>query len=73
MDSDGRYYRCTFDRALMYPMIEMAGLAHHKVIENILYVYNRQNPLAVDRVDRAHQLRIEQELRNKKPYSGVCL
>ena len=73
LDSDGRYYRCTFDRALMYPMIEMAGLAHHKVIENILYVYNRQNPLAVDRVDRAHQLRIEQELRNKKPYSGVCL
>jgi len=73
LDHDGEYYRCTFDRALMYPMIEMAGPHHHKVVDKILYVYNRQNPLSVDRIDRQNQLRIEQELRDKKPYERIQL
>jgi len=73
LDHDGEHYKCTFDRALMYPMIEMAGPDHHRVVESVLYVYNRQNPLSVDRVDRSRQLRIEQELRNKKSYERVEL
>tara|TARA_R100000008_G_scaffold86885_1_gene82438 strand:+ start:10874 stop:12520 length:1647 start_codon:yes stop_codon:yes gene_type:complete len=73
LDKNGQHYRCTFDRALMYPMIEMAGPEHHKVIKKILYVYNRQNPLAVDRVDRTDQLRIEQHLRSQQPYDRIQL
>lgn len=70
-DRDGEYYRCTFDRALMYPMIEMSGPDHHAVIDRVMYVYNRENPLSVDRIDRANQLRIEKELRGKSSYSRV--
>lgn len=43
-DADGEYFRVTGDKALMYPMLEMAG---HKIrfISDILYVYNMENPL----------------------------
>jgi hypothetical protein len=73
LDHDGEYYRCTFDRALMYPMIEMAGPNHHKIIDKAMYVYNTQNPRSVHLVDRQNQLRIEQELRDKDPYERVQL
>ena len=73
LDHDGEYYRCTFDRALMYPMIEMAGPDHHKIVDKAMYVYNTQNPQSVHLVDRRNQLRIEQEIRNKKPYGRAQL
>lgn len=43
-DATGEYFRVTWDRALMYPMLEMAG---YKVrfVPDILYVYNMENPL----------------------------
>jgi glycosyltransferase involved in cell wall biosynthesis len=73
LDEDGEHYKCTFDRALMYPMIEMSGPEHHEIIDKVLYVYNRQNPLSVDRVDRQNQLRIEQHLRSGEPYERIRL
>jgi len=67
-DDDGEYYKCTFDRALMYPMVEMAGPKHHLAIDKVMYVYNTQNPRSVHHVDRENQLRIEQKLRDQQPY-----
>ena len=67
----GKYFPCTFDRALMYPMLEMAGPEHHRVIEKAMYVYNTQNPRSVHHVDRENQLRIEELIRNKKPYERL--
>jgi len=73
IDSDGFYYPCTFDRALMYPLLEMSGPKHCAFVEEILYVYNRQNPLSVDRTQRQKQLEIEARLRVCKPYSRIEL
>ena len=55
----------------MYPMVEMAGPEHFKPIGRVMYIYNRENPLAVDRVHRQEQLRIEAVLKNKKPYQRL--
>ena len=40
-------------------------------VNRIMYVYNRENPLAVDRVHRSEQLRIEAELRSKEPHERL--
>jgi len=72
LDHDGEMYKFTFDRAMMYPMIEMAQEAHYRTVLDVLYIYNRENPLSVDRVHRSEQLRIERELvYNKKPYARL--
>ena len=70
-DHDGEIYKCTFDQVMMYPMAEMAGPKHYRSINQVLYIYNRANPLSVDRVQRPDQLRIEKEIRNKTPYEKM--
>ena len=70
-DADGNFYKFTWDRVIMYPMIEMAGPKHFKPVDKITYVYNRDNPLAVDKVHRTDQLRIEAELKAKQPYDRL--
>jgi len=71
LDRDGNLYKFTFDQAMMYPMAEMAGPKHFREIRDVLYIYNRLNPLSVDRVHRSDQLRIEQDIRNRKPYQRL--
>ena len=71
LDHDGEMYKFTFDRAMMYPMIEMSGPEHYRTVLDVLCIYNRENPLAVDRVHRAEQLRIEREIANRKPYERL--
>lgn len=71
MDHDGDFYKFTWDRVIMYPMIEMSGQRHFRPVNRITYVYNRENPLAVDKVHRADQLRIEAELKQKTPHKRL--
>jgi glycosyltransferase involved in cell wall biosynthesis len=46
---NGRFFEATYDQAFMLPMIEMAG-DHVKLIDEILYIYNRVTPLNDDKV-----------------------
>ena len=71
LDADGQYFKFTWDRVIMYPMVEMAGREHFKPINEVLYVYNRANPISVDRVHRMEQLRIHYVLRDKQPYQRI--
>lgn len=71
MDLDGGFYKFTFDQAMMYPMAEMSGPQHFVEISEVMYVYNRRNPISVDRVHRQDQLRIEQQIRMKIPYDKL--
>jgi len=67
LDEQENFYRMTWDMAFMFPMMEMAGaLSIH--IPEILYCYNRQNPINDDKVDHSLQLRTEQIIRSKQPY-----
>ena len=71
IDHDGEFFKFTFDRVMMYPMVEMAGPKHITFINKVLYIYNRLNPISVDRAHRSEQLRIESVIRNMKPYERI--
>lgn len=61
----GDYYRTAADPATMWPMMEMATAQHIRYVDDILYVYNNNHPLA----ERGHGQRwteTEQFLTNLK-------
>lgn len=41
---NGEYPKYGFDRAFMYPLIEMSGNKHLRFIPKVLYIYNDLNP-----------------------------
>ena len=67
LDSEGKFYRMTWDLAFMFPMLEMAG-KKSCYIEKPLYVYNLGNPLNDHKVDNSYQMQLEREIRGKEPY-----
>jgi len=71
MNKAGQFWGTTSDQAMMWPMAEMAGPLHFRSITDVLYVYNRLNPLSDDRVNRRDQLLTEQIIRNKTPYVAL--
>jgi len=54
-DNKGKYLMSTYDRAIMYPMVEMAGVERIKYIDKILYVYNTSNPNNVYKINSKMQ------------------
>ena len=69
-DANGDYYKMAYDQAIMLPLLEMAG-NRCKYIPEILHVYNKENPLNVDKIKTQEQVRTAQEIRNKKPYKRL--
>ncbi len=65
-DKDGEFYKMTYDVAIMFPIMEMAGYEKVKYNDKVLYIYNRNNPISDDRVNQALQTGIHVEI-NKKP------
>lgn len=67
-DKDGRYYGVGWDVAFMMPMLEMSA---NRVlfIPNVLYCYNRFNPLSDDQIRQSDQHRVEMRVRNGKKYN----
>ena len=66
-DEDGTYYGVGWDVAFMMPMLEMA---HERVlfIPNVLYVYNRANPISDDVIRQDDQHRVEMRIRSLPKY-----
>ena len=50
-----KYYEMTYDQAIMLPLLEMAS-ERSKYIPQILYVYNKDNPLNVDKIKADNKL-----------------
>jgi hypothetical protein len=69
-DSDGRFFVTAGDVAQMCALLEMAG-SHGRFVPEVLYLYNRENPLNDDKVDRAGQQRTEREIRAKARYGRL--
>lgn len=67
---DGRYFATTWDLAMMYPMIEMAG-RRIKSVKELLYVYNDTNPLNDVKIKGDDQRQNAQLIRKKKPYQRL--
>ncbi|MBI1814655.1 MAG: glycosyltransferase family 2 protein [Deltaproteobacteria bacterium] len=70
-DSDGRFFATAGDVAHMFTLMEMAG-PRARFVAEVLYLYNRENPLNDDKVDRAAQHRTEMEIRGKARYGRVA-
>lgn len=66
-DVDGEYFKVACDVATMIPMLEMAG-DRFKYIQNVLYVYNRRNPISDDVINSQDQQRIDKLIRTRKRY-----
>jgi hypothetical protein len=70
-DSIGDFYKMTYDVAIMFPIMEMAGYEKVKFNDTILYVYNRSNPISDDRVNQQLQWDIHGEISNKPSFNKI--
>jgi glycosyltransferase involved in cell wall biosynthesis len=68
MDPYGRYYKTAWDLAIMYPLLELCGGQGCKFIEQLLYVYNMDNPLNDCIAHKTLQNDTAQQILKKAPY-----
>lgn len=67
----GDYVSMAPDLSFQFPMLEMCGVDKSRYISEILYVYNRENPMQEAKTNQLEINRIEQMLRGKKPYETL--
>lgn len=70
-DSNGGFYKMTYDVAIMFPILEMAGVEKVAFNDTILYIYNRNNPISDDRVNQQMQWDIHTEISNKPTFNKI--
>jgi len=68
LDDKERWLTSAADMAFMFPMLEMAGL-WIRFIPDVLYVYNKANPLRRDKVALGDQLRYDKLIRARPKYA----
>ncbi|MFZ5953487.1 MAG: glycosyltransferase family 2 protein [Candidatus Dependentiae bacterium] len=69
-DDDGNFLMMTWDKAMMAPMIEMAG-DRYRFINEILYIYNNANPISDHRIDHQLQLSLMHKILAKPSYQRL--
>lgn len=68
-DEKGVWLPHTYDKAIMFPMLEMCEVGKVKFIREVLYIYNSQNPLNVSKVNkRENKQTYGKWIRTKKQY-----
>ena len=67
INKNGQYFSVAWDLAIMFPMLEMAG-NRQEFLEELLYVYNDQNPISDHLIRRKEQISVAKEIRRKKIY-----
>ncbi len=67
VDQNGNFFSVAWDLALMFPMLEMAG-NRQEFVNDILYVYNDQNPISDHKIRRKEQILAAKEIRRKRIY-----
>jgi glycosyltransferase involved in cell wall biosynthesis len=70
LEPDGRFCDGAWDMVFMFPMLEMAGHRSY-FIDQILYVYNRSNPLNEDKVNHRKIIESEMRIRKMKKYERI--
>lgn len=67
----GDYVSYAPDLSFQFPMLEMCGVNKSRYIPDILYVYNRENPMNESKHGQDEINRIENILRNKPVYQTL--
>jgi glycosyltransferase involved in cell wall biosynthesis len=65
-----KFFPMTWDMAMMYPILEMAG-ERHAFISEFNYVYNMMNPINDGKVNAELQRELDALIRKKKPYQRL--
>ena len=69
-NEEGDFYSVSYDQAIMLPLIELAS-ERVKYIDAVMHVYNKQNPLNVDKIKAQLQYETAQKIRQKTKYQRV--
>ena len=69
---DGVFLPTTCDRAMMYPLLEMCAGHYYCFEDEVLYVYNAQNPLADVRRNCALQQKMCGYIMSRAPYAPLA-
>lgn len=67
-DYSGQYYKVSWDLALMWPMVEMAGFNRVLFIPEKIYVYNLETPFNDFKTELREQCSNSRYLASLKPY-----
>ena len=70
-DKDGKSYRISYDVAMMFPIMEMAGFEKVKYNDVALYIYNRENTISDDKIDQAGQTGTHMEISRKPRFKKI--
>lgn len=70
-DENGNYWQWSGDLCFMFPMLEMAGDEHYKFLQDILYVYNGDNPINEHKVNIGMVNDHATKIRAKEPYQKL--
>lgn len=65
---DGNFTPYTYDQALLFPMLEMCPYGRVKFLNDVMYVYNTDNPLQVEKYDKVKQQALGRWFRSKPKY-----
>lgn len=68
----GEFFTMTWDRAFLYPMMEMAN-GRIKFIDKILYIYNQANPLNDFRTNVRYQEHCCRLIQQMPPYQALSM
>lgn len=67
---NGKFLEMAWDLAIMFPLIEMSS-EKCKFIDEVLYVYNRTNPLNDDKKNKKKQIFLDKYVRRQHSYSRL--
>ena len=67
----GDYVSMAPDLSFQFPMLEMCGVDKSYYVSDILYVYNRENPMNESKISQSEINRIEHMLRSKPTYNTL--
>jgi glycosyltransferase involved in cell wall biosynthesis len=70
-DEEGAWLRSATDAALMFPLIEMAGYDKVRYNDNVLYIYNQQNPNSHHHKNRETQRLNWLYVASKRPFPRI--
>ena len=70
-DDEGNFYRWSYDTAMMFSIMEMAGYEKTRFNDTILYIYNRDNPISEDKVNQQAQWDVHKAVSQKIPLTQI--
>ncbi len=66
-----KFYPITYERAIMYPMLEMASRVHIKFIPEVLYIYRDNTSFNDFAINRCAQLQTKNYIIKQSPYKPL--